>query len=587
MNELLSRRSEDMSISAPTVAEWFLRSLIAHGCEAIFLNPGTDTPPLQEAWAKLKAEGQPVPELVLCPHEIIAVTAAQGYYLASGKPQVAFVHVDVGTANASGGLNDARASQIPVILCAGMSPVTTDSSIPGSRTKFINWLQDVPDQQALVRNYVKWSQVVSHPAAVCTAVDRAFQMAQSEPMGPVYLAFPRETMMEQVDAPLALGPDRSKPVKLPALDEATASALVDKLLAAENPLIITGYGGRSRAHRDAIVALAETLSAPVTEYRGRFNAPLDHPMHLGFNPERWVGDADLILVIDQDVAFVPADRKLRDDVTIVHMGPDPIQQNLTIWGFPADQVIPCNTLAGVSSLVAAARTRAARLTTDEAAKLDARRARAHADHGKMLADHPKTGDPARTNRITPFMVGEAMTDLCPEAQVYEEAVTSGNPFAYGFRPNEEGAYNRNGGSFLGWGLGAPLGAKLADREKLIATVVGDGSFMFGVPTAALWASRRHKLPLLIVVLNNACYNSVRLATRDSYPHGVQAADGYVGVDLIDPPAFEKLAESCGAWGERVETPADLRPRLREALDIVREGRTAVLNIIIEAAEKPL
>lgn len=570
----------------PTVAEWFLRGLVDHGCEAIFLNPGTDTPPLQEAWAKMKREGRDVPQLVLCPHEIIAVTAAQGYYLASGKPQVAFVHVDVGTANASGGLNDARASQIPVLLCAGMSPATLDSRIPGARTKFINWLQDVPDQGALVRNYAKWQQVMLHSSAVGPAVDRAFQIACSEPMGPVYLAFPREMMMEEVEETIALGPSRARPAILPGLDEATALSLARRLAEARSPLLLTGYGGRNREHRETIVQLAETLALPITEYRGRFNAPLEHPLHLGFNPERWVDQSDLILVVDQDVPFVPADRKLLDGAQVVHMGPNPIQSGLVTWGFPADEVLPVNTMAGLRSLLTAARKVRSELSAAETEKLDRRQAETASRHDDMMAALEQANQPGG-NAITPFQIGRALSELCPQAHVYEEAVTSGNPLAYGFRPSAEGAYNRNGGSFLGWGLGASLGAKLHDRDRLVVTLVGDGSFMFGVPSAALWVAKQHKLALLIVVVNNACYNSVRLAARDAYPGGVQAEHGFVGVDLADPPAFETIAEACGAWGIRVDNPGELKPALEQALEIVRGGRTAVVNVRIVASEKPL
>jgi acetolactate synthase-1/2/3 large subunit len=171
--------------------------------------------------------------------------------------------------------------------------------------------------------------------------------------------------------------------------------------------------------------------------------------------------------------------------------------------------------------------------------------------------------------------------------VFEEAVTSGNPFAYGFRPAEDGAYFRNGGSFLGWGLGASVGAKMAAPDRLVVAVVGDGSFIFGAPVAALWTARRQGAPVFIVVVNNAAYNSVRLAVRDAYPTGVQARSGFVGVDLVDPPAFETVAASVGAWGQRVERHEELEPTLREALEIVRGGRTALVNVLIEAAEQPL
>jgi acetolactate synthase-1/2/3 large subunit len=570
-----------------SVAEWFLRGVAAHGCEAIFLNPGTDTPPLQEAWAKLHAAGVTVPKLILCPHEVIAITAAQGYYLASGRPQVAFVHVDVGTANAAGSLNDARASQIPVLLCAGTSSSVLDSRVPGGRTKFINWLQDVPDQAALVRNYVKWSHILNHPAAIGTVVDRAFQIANSDPPGPVYLAMSRELMMHDVPEVLAPGPARTRPALLQALPEATADRLVKAIIDAEFPLLLTGYGGRTAAHRDAIVRLSDTLALAVTEYRGRFSAPLTHHLHLGFNPERWVGESDLMLVVDLDVPFVPADRTLRPGARLIHIGSNPIQSELVIWGFPADEVIPCGVLSSLQQLQAAAERALADAGRDQ--QLEVRRKQIAAKHDLMLA--AKDGGPhtasQRPNVITPFAVGQMLTKLCAEAHVFEEAVTSGNPFAYGFRPDDNGAYFRNGGSFLGWGLGAAIGAKLADPNQLIVAVVGDGSFIFGAPIAALWTARQQGLALLIVVVNNAAYNSVRLAVRDAYPNGLQVTSGYVGVDLTDPPAFETVAASVGAWGRRVERYDELESSIREALTVVRNGQTALLNVLIEAAEQPL
>ncbi|MDN5926332.1 MAG: thiamine pyrophosphate-requiring protein [Hyphomicrobiales bacterium] len=550
--------------------------------EAIFLNPGTDTPPLQEAWAKLSMAGETVPRLVLCPHEIVAVTAAQGYYLASGKPQVAFVHVDVGTANAAGGLNDARASQIPLLLCAGTSPSVLDSQVPGARTKFINWLQDVPDQPALVRNYTKWASVLNHPEAIGATVERAFQIAQSEPCGPVYLAMARELMMAEVETTYARGPERTRPSILQGLTDATADRVVAALAEAQFPLLLTGYAGRSREHREALVKLADTLAIGITEYRGRFNAPLEHPLHLGFNPERWVGQADVVLVVDQDVPFVPADRELRPDARFIHMGTNPIQTGMTQWGFPADEVLPVNVKEGLDALLRAAERY---LPSLDEKRHGGRRQEMENRHRQVI--EPFENTPRIANVITPFMVGQTLTELCPEAQLYEEAVTSGNPFAYGFRPSSEGAYMRNGGSFLGWGLGASIGAALARPDKLVVTVVGDGSFMFGVPSAALWTAVQNRVAVLILVVNNACYNSVRLAARDAYPSGTQAASGFVGVDIIDPPAFEAIAQACGAWGVRVDNPVELKPRIREALDVVKGGRTAVVNITIQAAEKPL
>lgn len=569
-----------------SVAEFFLRRLVANGCDALYLNSGTDTPALQEAWAKLKASGETVPRLVLCPHEAVAISAAQGYYLATGRAQAVFVHVDVGTANATGGLNDARASNIPVLLCAGASPSVLDSSVPGARTKFINWLQDVPDQLSLVRNYVKWATILNHPKAIGPTVDRAFQIACSEPCGPVYLALPREALMAEIDDTIGMGPALTPPVTLGGIDRAKAHEIVSSLADAEFPLLLTGYGGRTAKHRNQLTRLAEKLGLAVTEYRGRFNVPHEHRQHLGFNPERWVGQADVTLIVDHDVPFVPADMPVKADAKFVHIGPDPIHAGMVTWGFPADVVVPCHTADGLNDLLAAAEEYTSQ-NDSVTEKIQKRLPRIEEHHTKLVTGLQSTDKESGPDVITPYRVGQALTGLCPDAVLFEEAVTSGNPFAYGFHPNEKGVYMRNGGSFLGWGLSAALGAKMGDPSQTVVSVLGDGAFMFGVPTAALWLSRRESLPILILILNNACYNSVRLAARDAYPEGVQVREGFVGVSLAESPAFEMIAESCGGWGKRVERPDALVPALKEALDVVRQGRTAVVNIITQAAERPL
>lgn len=568
------------------VAEKFLESVIEHGCEAIFLNPGTDTPPLQEAWAKRHKAGLPVPRLVVCPHETIAITAAQGYFLNSGKPQVAFVHVDVGTANATGGLNDARASQIPVLLCAGISPTTIDSSIPGARTKFINWQQDVPDQSAMVSNYAKWIFNVTHAGVVGPAVDRAYQIAQSEPAGPVYMSFPREVMMEPISSDMSLGPARCLPHKLGAIPESLSDDLVSRIANADFPLLITGYGGRNRACREALMKLSDTLGIAITEYRGRFNTSLDHDLHLGFNPEQWVDKADLILVIDHDVPWVPADRELRDDVHVVHVGPDPIKLQMVIWGFPTDQVVPCSVEAGLNSLCRSAADYMQRADSGALKQIETRRSRFSASHKEFMAALEAKNAPI-TGTILPYQVGQVLSELCPDADLIEEAVTSGNPFAYGYRPSAEGTYSRNGGTFLGWGLGASLGMKMARPDRTVVTVVGDGSFMFGIPTSALWVSKQQKLPILVVILNNNAYNSVKLAARDTYPDGAMSVDGWVGTELADLPEFNRLADACGAKGFLIESTDELKSTLSAALSTVQEGTTAVVEIKITAADKPL
>jgi acetolactate synthase-1/2/3 large subunit len=234
----------------------------------------------------------------MCPFESLASDAAQGVYLATGQAQVAFVHVDVGTANAAGSLNDAKANRTPVVLCAGRSPVSIEP-VPGGRSKYINWLQDVPDQGMLVRNYTKNEQIAYRAAAIPRAVQRAFQVAESDPAGPVYVTFPREALMEEIDLRGDVVAARFPSVRAGSPNPEDVALVADWILAAERPVVVAGYTGRDPAAVRALVELSEVAGLGVVEYCGRVNFPLTHPHHLGFRPEAATATSDLIIVAER------------------------------------------------------------------------------------------------------------------------------------------------------------------------------------------------------------------------------------------------------------------------------------------------
>src|SRR5438874_799132 len=181
---------------ARTGAEAIFQLLVACGVEYVFLNPGTDTAPIQEALVALGADGQKVPTLVPCLYENVALAAAHGYFLVTRKPQLVVVHVDVGTQNLGGNIHDAMRGQAGVVILAGRAPYTVDGAVPGSRDRAIQWQQDVTDQIGIVRSYVKWSHELSRVDTLHQLVPRAVQLAASEPAGPVYMTAAREILMQ-------------------------------------------------------------------------------------------------------------------------------------------------------------------------------------------------------------------------------------------------------------------------------------------------------------------------------------------------------------------------------------------------------
>jgi acetolactate synthase I/II/III large subunit len=134
---------------------------------------------------------------------------------------------------------------------------------------------------------------------------------------------------------------------------------------------------------------------------------------------------------------------------------------------------------------------------------------------------------------------------------------------------------------LGWGVGAALGAKLANPDRTVIAAVGDGAYIFSVPTAAHMVSAMYNLPILVVIFNNGCWGAVRKTTETLFPKGWAARTGSFPLSELTPsPAYEKTVEAHGGYGERVEDPDQVPAALRRALHAVRnEKRQAVLNVV--------
>src|SRR5262249_53415290 len=177
----------------PTAGDVLLESLYRNGVANLFVNPGTDFPPIVEGLARAKESGAPVPTTVLVPHENLAVAMAHGAYLVTGAPQAVMVHVNVGTANTVNMLTNASRDRIPLLLMAGRSPILEEGAF-GARNRPIHWAQEMFDQAGMVRELVKWDYELRSPGQAHLVVPRALEAALASPSGPVYLSLPRESL---------------------------------------------------------------------------------------------------------------------------------------------------------------------------------------------------------------------------------------------------------------------------------------------------------------------------------------------------------------------------------------------------------
>ncbi|MGH8706971.1 MAG: thiamine pyrophosphate-binding protein, partial [Burkholderiales bacterium] len=327
---------KSIAVLRMTAADAFLTLLAARGVDYLFANGGTDFAPVAEAFAKGQAQGTRMPEPVIVPHENLGVAMMHGYAMVSGRPQAMMVHVGMGTANALNGFINASRQNVPMLLCAGRSPLTEGAGLPGARNNYIHWAQEHFDQGALLREFARWDYELKHASQVQAAVDRALAIARSEPQGPVYLTLPREILAAPVGAPLREAP-LQVPASPPAADPDTLNTVAKLVARAERPLLITANGGRTPESSRAIARLAEEFAIGVVQYRPRYMAiSTEHPMHLGWEPHAALKDADLVLAVDCDVPWLPRQGGPRDEALVVHVGPDPLFARYPMRGFRTD-----------------------------------------------------------------------------------------------------------------------------------------------------------------------------------------------------------------------------------------------------------
>lgn len=561
-----------------TVAEALLTRLRTRGVDYLFANSGTDFAPVIEGLARAGATGAELPEALAISHETAAVAMAHGYYLVTGRPQAVMVHVNVGLANAVMGLINAASDNIPMVMCSGRTPVTEQGHL-GSRNLPIHWGQEMRDQGAMVREFVKWDYELRSGAQVETLVDRALAIAMSEPRGPVYLSLPREVLGEtQADA--ATDPAPVMAASTAGLPDPAAIAGAAELLAgAERPLVIAQRGDPLAADFEPLASFAEDWALPVVEFWPVRNALAStHPLHAGYQVEPWLSEADVILVLDALVPWVPDQHAPPAGCKVIQAGPDPLFARTPVRGFPVDISLAGGTAAVVSALVEALGPRLA----ENQERLAARRARvaasaAEARQARQAKAHRGDGAP-----MSPQWVSHCLSEaLGPDAAVFTELGCDPSVMSFE-RPGSYFAHALSGG--LGWAVPAALGAQLADRERLVAACIGDGSHIFANPVSCHQIAEAQELPILTVVFNNGVWNAVRRATLAMYPDGQASRMNRMPVTSLAPvPDFVGIVEASRGWGERVERGEHLPGALARAIQVIRnERRQALLDVSVAA-----
>jgi acetolactate synthase-1/2/3 large subunit len=559
-----------------TASDALMSGLYEAGVSVIFGNLGSDHADIIESLAKAAGNGTPMPKVVLCPHEGAAIAAAHGYAQVSGKAQAVFVHVDVGTQNMGGGISNALHGRVPVFVFAGLTPYTIEGELPGSRNRSATYLQDVPDQGSIVRQYVKWDYSIRTGKNVKQLVHRAIQIAESDPKGPVYLTGAREVLADDaVQTPLPR--DKWRPIEPAALTADGIEEIIAALVKAENPLLVTSYSGRNPACVAELVQFCERLAIPIVEERPtQVNFPADHPLHMGYLAGPYIAAADVIVVVDCDVPWMPSSKEVpNQDCQVFYIDVDPLKDTIPLWYMPAERFYKVNSHVALKQLNQFLEGGVPVNKERQLRRLQVTQQK----HDDLRAGWKKKMQMPVDNVITPEWVTACLrTEVTNDTILINESVTSATSIFNNLPRNKPGTFFGSGGSSLGWGGGAALGSKLASPDSDVICFTGDGAFYLGNPSSVYWSSRRYDAPFLTIIFNNQGWNATQENFKRLHPNGGAGTLGDC-VSLSPSADFAKIAEAAGgAMAHTVERADALPAALKEAMQAVRNGRSAVIDV---------
>ena len=537
----------------------FLSVLKDEGVTHLFGNPGTTELPIMHALSE-----HPDLEYVLGLQEAVVVAMADGFARASGQLAACNVHVAPGLGNAMGSIFNANWSGSPIIVSAGqqeqghglMEPMLYGELVP------------------MAAPCVKWAFEVTRPDDLPRVIRRAAKIALTPPMGPVFLSLPGDVLNAQVAAEIG-SRTRVDTGTVPAQD--TLSALADRLLSAERPLLVCGQEVASSDAMAEAARVAELIGAAAMQQSVPSGAHYlsEHRTFVGglTRVQQQVRDVlsayDLVVALGGDVfrmsVYAPVEA-VPENTRLIHIG----QQDWEMGkNYPTEMAVRADmkaTLGALADHIEATRTDSQvaaaeeRLSDIESRNWSTKRVKLResilSKDAGLLEDASTGIDPER-------LMVEIADSLPADAIVVDEALLNSRqlPNLLAYRGHNDFFALDSGG--IGFAIAGAVGISLAHPTRQVVAIIGDGSALYSFQ--ALWTAANKNLPITYVICNNSSYRILK--ERLKAFHG---NENFIGMDLRDPVIdFTGLARSFGVWAERVEKVEDLADVLRAAYQ--REG----------------
>ncbi|MFP6827817.1 MAG: thiamine pyrophosphate-dependent enzyme [Gammaproteobacteria bacterium] len=566
----------------------------------ICANPGSSFRGLHESI--INYGGNESPELITCCHEESSVAMAHGYFKAEGKPLAIMAHGTVGLQHAAMAIYNAWCDRVPVYVILGNH---SDAALRRSA----EWYHGVQDAADMVRDYTKWDDTPWSLGHFAESAVRAYKVAMTPPMAPVVLV---------LDGHLQEGPiARDAGLHIPRLTipvppqgesgavEETARMLVD----AEYPVLVADRLARTPRGMTLLVELAETLQAAVIDRGSRLNFPTRHPLNQthrysnGPPPMNRVviPQADVILGLEvmdfwstvnvlRDQVHRSISRIAKSDAKLISITTGDLYIRSNYQDFrrmqEVDLAIAADGEATLPSLIEAVNrltTRARRRAFGERGERLAAASRVADEESRKAASYGWDASPVSTAR------------LCAElwAQIKDEdwSLVSSYYSDGGGWPRRLWDFDKSyqwlghaGGGGIGYGAPASVGGALANRKhgRFSVAIQTDGDLMYA--PGVLWTAAHHRIPLLSVMNNNRAYHMEVMHVQRMCNARNRGIDrGEIGSQLTDPNIdYAKMVEGLGVYTEGpIDNPADLGPALRRAIEVVKRGEPALVDVVTQ------
>jgi acetolactate synthase-1/2/3 large subunit len=562
------------------------------GFEYVCANPGSSFRGLHESI--INYGGNKSPEFITCCHEESSVGMAHGYAKVEGKPLAVFAHGTVGVQHAAMAIYNAYCDRVPVYLILG-NIIDATKRMPG-----VEWAHSVQDAAAMIRDFTKWDDLPISLTHFAESAVRAYKIAMTPPTLPVVIVADGELQENPISADLKMHIPKLTLAAPPQGDSGAVAEVARLLVAAETPVILADRMARTPAGVAHLIELAEALQAPVVDLGGRMNFPTRHPLNQSDRNRALVGDADVVLGLEV-ADFFGALNNYRDQIertsqSITKPNAKLISINandLYIKGnyqdfqrFPeVDVAIAADAEATLPSLTEAVK----RLINDD-------RKRAFQDRGSRLqAAHQQSLERARDAAAfawdaSPISTARLSTEVWAQVKDQDWSLVSATTFVSRW-PQRLWSFDKHyqylgnaGGYGIGYGAPAAVGAALANRKhgRLSVNIQNDGDLMYA--PGVLWTAAHHGIPMLNIMHNNRAYHQEVMQIQimaDRHSRGV--ANCGTGTTITAPNIdFAKLAQSMGVYGEGpISDPKDLGPAIKRALDVVKRGEPAMLDVVTQ------